>query len=93
MAFRNREISLFNIFIMLTIGYVFLASSFFEHYENMRFRFEATPLFLVLLAQAIMIRGNRDNKKGGDPMHRFWENQKTSPKLTATPLEPPVPHP
>jgi hypothetical protein len=26
-------------------------SSFFEHYENMRFRFETEPLFLILAAQ------------------------------------------
>jgi hypothetical protein len=46
-----RSIAPWNLFIFLTIGFVFLVSSFFEHYENMRFRFETEPLFLILAAQ------------------------------------------
>jgi len=52
---RDRSISAWNLFLMLTIGFVFGVGSFFEHYENMRFRFETEPLFLVLEAQVIGI--------------------------------------
>jgi len=50
---RSRHISLLNLFIFLTIAYVFFVSSLLEHYENMRFRYEIEPLFLVLLGQVI----------------------------------------
>jgi hypothetical protein len=48
---QSRSITPWNLFIMITLGYVFGVSSFFEHYENMRFRFETEPLFLILAAQ------------------------------------------
>jgi hypothetical protein len=48
---QNRSISPWNFFILLTIGFVFSVGSLFEHYENMRFRFETEPLFLVLAVQ------------------------------------------
>ena len=48
---QSRTITPWNLFIMITLGYVFGISSFFEHYENMRFRFETEPLFLILAAQ------------------------------------------
>ncbi len=48
---KTRQISPWNLFIMLTIFFVFGISSFFEHYENMRFRYETEPLFLILAAQ------------------------------------------
>jgi hypothetical protein len=47
----SRTLSSWNLFIMVTIGFIFLLSSLFEHYENMRFRFETEPLFLILAAQ------------------------------------------
>lgn len=50
---RRKSISLPNLFIACIIGYVFVISSLLEHYENMRFRFETEPLFLVLLAAAV----------------------------------------
>lgn len=50
---RKRQISLLNLLILLTIAYVFTVSSLLEHYENMRFRFETEPLFLVLLGQMV----------------------------------------
>jgi hypothetical protein len=50
---RNRQISVLNLFIVLTFLYVFVISSCMEHYENMRFRFEIEPLFLLLVAQVI----------------------------------------
>jgi len=50
---REKSISSWNLFILLTLGFVFVISSFLEHYENMRFRFETEPLFLILAAQAI----------------------------------------
>jgi hypothetical protein len=43
----------FNFFILLTISYVFLAGTFLEYGENMRFRYEVQPLFLILAAQYI----------------------------------------
>ncbi len=52
---RTRSVSSWNLFILLTIGFVFVISSLFEHYENMRFRFETEPLFLLLAAQAVSI--------------------------------------
>ncbi len=48
---QTRSITPWNLFILITIGFVFVISSFFEHYENMRFRFETEPLFLILAAQ------------------------------------------
>jgi hypothetical protein len=45
---KKRQASLVHLFIIYVIGYIFTISSFFEHYENMRFRYEAEPLFLVL---------------------------------------------
>ncbi len=54
-AIRNKKISLLNLIITITIGFVFLVSSLFEHYENMRFRYEIEPLFLILLAQVIAV--------------------------------------
>jgi len=50
---HNRSIPSWNLFIMLTIFFVFGISSFFEHYENMRFRYETEPLFFILAAQVI----------------------------------------
>ncbi len=47
---RKRQIALLHLFIIYVIGYIFTISSLFEHYENMRFRYEAEPLFLVLAA-------------------------------------------
>jgi hypothetical protein len=48
---QNRSVTAWNLFILVTLFYVFAISSFFEHYENMRFRFETEPLFLILAAQ------------------------------------------
>jgi hypothetical protein len=48
---KTRSISAWNLFIMLTMGFVFGVGSLFEHYENMRFRYETEPLFLILAAQ------------------------------------------
>lgn len=50
-SFQARTLTPWNIFILVTIGFVFGVSSLFEHYENMRFRFEIEPLFLILAAQ------------------------------------------
>ena len=50
---RIRSIDPYNLFILLTIIFVFGISSLFEHYENMRFRFETEPLFMILAAQVI----------------------------------------
>jgi hypothetical protein len=54
-AFRTRRMSLFNVFLLTTIAYVFALSSLVEHYENMRFRYEIEPLFLLLLGQVLAL--------------------------------------
>lgn len=61
---RNKKISLLNLIIAITIGFVFTISSFFEHYENMRFRYEAEPLFLILLAQVIAVFILKEKESG-----------------------------
>ena len=50
---RSRSIDALTAFIFLVMAYVFCLSSVFEHYENMRFRYEVEPLFLILAGQAI----------------------------------------
>ncbi len=50
---RTRSIDALTAFIFLVMAYVFCLSSVFEHYENMRFRYEVEPLFLILAGQAI----------------------------------------
>jgi hypothetical protein len=62
-AVRDKKISLLNLFIVLTIGFVFFASSLFEHYENMRFRYEIEPLFLILLARITAVVILREKEK------------------------------
>jgi len=66
--FRNwiqkKRITLLHLFIIYVIGYIFCISSLFEHYENMRFRYEAEPLFLILAAGVLSEWINkRSNKK------------------------------
>jgi peptidoglycan/LPS O-acetylase OafA/YrhL len=62
---RQRKISLLNLLVIATIGYVFVLSSLLEHYENMRFRYEIEPLFLLLLGQVVaLIIAQR--KRGND---------------------------
>lgn len=62
---RRRQIGLLHLFILYVIGYIFCISSLFEHYENMRFRYEAEPLFLVLAAGVLSgwIDKRADKKK------------------------------
>lgn len=56
-AFRSKSITAANIFILSTIVFSVTVSSLFEYGENMRFRYEIEPLFLILLAHAItMVR-------------------------------------
>jgi hypothetical protein len=50
-SIKNRSINPWNFFMLFTLGFAFGVGSFFEHYENMRFRFETEPLFLILAAQ------------------------------------------
>jgi hypothetical protein len=54
-AWTGKHLSLLNLFAFGAIAYVFLLSSLLEHYENMRFRYEIEPLFLVLLGQALTL--------------------------------------
>jgi hypothetical protein len=63
---RTGSITIWNLFILLTIIYVFGISSFFEHYENMRFRFETEPIFLILVAQTL---GFLTYGQGNQPKH------------------------
>lgn len=61
---RKRQIPLLHLFIIYVTGYIFTVSSLFEHYENMRFRYEAEPLFLVLAGAVLTDWLNkRSNKK------------------------------
>ena len=53
LCIQNRSITAWNLMIVLTMGFVFGVSSLFEHYENMRFRFETEPLFLILAGQVL----------------------------------------
>jgi len=62
-SIRRRSISIINLLILITIGYVFTVSSLLEHYENMRFRFETEPLFLLLAAQAVVAFHSMRGKK------------------------------
>ena len=66
---RSRSINIWNLFIMVTIAFIFGVSSFFEHYENMRFRFETEPLFLILAAQAFSRLYARFEIKRKPPLH------------------------
>ncbi len=54
-GFRRKKISPLNLFILITILFVFTTGSLFEHYENMRFRYELEPMFLILAIQALVI--------------------------------------
>jgi hypothetical protein len=67
--FKTRTIDALTLFISLVLGYVFCVSSVFEHYENMRFRYEVEPLFLILAAQALAIWTWRryDSKRSDRP--------------------------
>lgn len=51
---RKKNIRLINLLSVIIIGYVFSLSSLLEHYENMRFRFEIEPIFLILLGQFLV---------------------------------------
>jgi hypothetical protein len=53
MALQQKHLPPLSLFAMSTIAFVFLVSSLVEHYENMRFRYEVEPLFLLLLGQAL----------------------------------------
>lgn len=50
---RTRKAATWQWFILLLFAYSFTVSSLFEHFENMRFRFEAEPLFYVLAASIL----------------------------------------
>jgi hypothetical protein len=61
-ALREKKIPCLTLFITIIIGYIFCIGSFFEHYENMRFRYEAEPLFLILAAGVVsnyLLKRNR----------------------------------
>ena len=66
---KTRSIDALTVFIFLVLGYVFCVSSVFEHYENMRFRYEVEPLFLILAAQALAVwaRHRYDGKRPARP--------------------------
>jgi hypothetical protein len=49
-------------FILLVIAYSLVIGSFIEHYENMRFRYEIEPLFLILLGQALFLLVKKPEK-------------------------------
>lgn len=47
---KYRDISLVNFYIIFSIVFIFITSSLLEYGENMRFRYELEPLFLILAA-------------------------------------------
>ncbi|HWB91618.1 MAG TPA: hypothetical protein VG605_07190, partial [Puia sp.] len=49
-------------FLLLVIAYSLVIGSFIEHYENMRFRYEIEPLFLILLGQALFLLVKKPEK-------------------------------
>jgi hypothetical protein len=51
------------LFATSTIFYVFCVSSIMEHYENMRFRYEVEPIFLILLSCGISVLLNKNLKR------------------------------
>jgi hypothetical protein len=53
---RSASVSMLNVFLVITILFSLLVSSFLEYGENMRFRYELEPLFLILFAQALDFR-------------------------------------
>lgn len=58
---RRKNFTPVTLFISTIIAYIFFVGSFFEHYENMRFRYEAEPLFLILaaiVAEALLSKFN-----------------------------------
>jgi len=50
LTLREKKIPCLTLFTTILIGYIFCVGSLFEHYENMRFRYEIEPLFLILAA-------------------------------------------
>ncbi|MEO5997011.1 MAG: hypothetical protein ABIN89_09745 [Chitinophagaceae bacterium] len=52
-SLRATYFPVFNIFIIATILFTLVVSSLFEYGENMRFRYEIEPLFLIVAAQAV----------------------------------------
>lgn len=60
---RKRSLAILPLFVTLLFAYSFTVSSFFEHFENMRFRFEAEPLFLVVAGTMIYSLLQRRKKK------------------------------
>jgi hypothetical protein len=69
-SIQNRSITSWNLFIILTIGFIFGVGSLFEHYENMRFRFETEPLFLVLAAQVFNMLYVKFKFRSGSPIQQ-----------------------
>ncbi len=50
---QKRKVLAVHFYILYVIVYIFGISSLFEHYENMRFRYEAEPLFLLLFGYTL----------------------------------------
>jgi hypothetical protein len=73
-SIKSRFITPWNLFILITIGWVFGISSLFEHYENMRFRFETEPLFLILAAQVFSIIYFSKRSKPNAPLQQSSDN-------------------
>lgn len=70
-SYRSRSFTPWNLFILLTIVWVFGISSLLEHYENMRFRFETEPLFLILAAQVFSTIYSRFQIRFRPPLKRL----------------------
>lgn len=60
---RSKSFSFLTIFIIITILFSLTVSSLLDYGENMRFRYEIEPLFLILAAQAIVSLKQDNNTK------------------------------
>lgn len=62
-VFREKKISCLTLVISIVMAYIFCLGSLFEHYENMRFRYEVEPLFLILAAGVAADLINKKSRK------------------------------
>lgn len=60
-ALKRRYISTVNSLIIIITLFILMVSALFEYGENMRFRYELHPLFLILASQALLIVINKFN--------------------------------
>lgn len=55
-AFIRKYLPITSAYIICTILFVFIITTMFEYGENMRFRYELEPLFLIITAELLAVR-------------------------------------